>query len=618
MSGESLKIKTLLLMFGIALIYSCEYEPSGTYKKTVNQDVVPPEIQIIELNLNEDTIYLFADTIVRFQFFSEDQSIRKVVFNIDSGKSTELASNAGTFKIDYEKLYIGIHTLRIEIITSSGTGSIADHLGTEGFTASKTWILIALKTGVAKTLSSINDGLLKLSWDKYPAPDLKEYIIYRGIYRGEPMKEMARVTSNELIDTTYVGEGFYYIIMVNTNNGRIIPWSGLELKENLPSIGYYNLGNDKHAFYWSRPKFYNAVDTFILEISFDNKYFYKVKATLDYRDSLCYPDIVHFGDDVRVRLKLVPKKNNVLYSVNREWFETFHFWFRIGEIFSDDKVTSFKQVGKYEFLYHSDYDTLYKYSVSENRIVEKLSYKLGCYCGFCKIRYSPKGMYFINILQCTSNDLMIAQTNDMQNYLVTDRDSIINIGLPVSVSAVSDTGTALMQNNEGFYVYDFNNHSILGFHRIITNTFFRNLKMSPNGNYIYYTYDIDSTFLIEFKNSEFKIVHSQKNIGRYFEFNPLIPDQLVFWEGSVFYIKSCSDFSNIREFPLTDTYLLNIDYHNNEFLTFVSKHLYIRSLTDGSILKDIPIRATNFSDMYYLINRTLIRENGFINFIKDE
>jgi len=109
-----------------------------------------------------------------------------------------------------------------------------------------------------------------------------------------------------------------------------------------------------------------------------------------------------------------------------------------------------------------------------------------------------------------------------------------------------------------------------------------------------------------------------KDYLRFYEFNPFNPDEIYFWEGSRLEVRSCNDLSVISSIHLSDLYLLNIDYKNNEFLSYNSGHLLVRSLNDGSVKYDIPV---NFDPHYWyfaciLVNHTIVSAKGVMYFLQ--
>ncbi len=222
-------IKALFFLFLIAFLSnSCEFEPHKVYERTVIENVSAPEIQIIELNLEYDTIFLYGSKQIRFNFLSSDQDILAVRFTIDNAEKYLVKSNEGTFYLDYGMAVNGIHSLVLEVYTEAGSGSIAEHLGMEGFVFSKSWVLYIDENYYHNVQSTINDGFLKLYWNRYRGYDFREYIIRRTGWNFDI--EVGKTTSAFFIDNSYVGEQARYDVEVLTTGGTIIPWGFLELR----------------------------------------------------------------------------------------------------------------------------------------------------------------------------------------------------------------------------------------------------------------------------------------------------------------------------------------------------------------------------------------------------
>ena len=78
-------------------------------------------------------------------------------------KSITIRSLIGQFYVDYGNIKEGDHTLLLEIVTATGSGSIAEHLGAEGFLFSKSWVLFVDKSYYSRTTAFPFNGRLKLS-----------------------------------------------------------------------------------------------------------------------------------------------------------------------------------------------------------------------------------------------------------------------------------------------------------------------------------------------------------------------------------------------------------------------------------------------------------------------
>jgi hypothetical protein len=127
------------------LLYSCEYEPEKIHETSINMDVQPPQIQTIQMDLVGDVIYLTENRHVNYQFKSNNQPIEWIEFILDGRQMVTTYSNPGQFYLDYNELSGGAHSLRMNIYTATGDGSIADGIGGEAFIFTRTWTIIAVK-----------------------------------------------------------------------------------------------------------------------------------------------------------------------------------------------------------------------------------------------------------------------------------------------------------------------------------------------------------------------------------------------------------------------------------------------------------------------------------------
>ena len=610
----------LLTLLGI-LLYSCEYEPNGVYNRTVNQNVTPPHIQTVELNLTDDSVYLYADKEVNFKFISDNQAIRTVRLLIDGRENSRVNSESGTFIINCNQLSEGIHSMEIEVFTGSGTGSIAESLGAEGFISSKSWVLTIDKYYNLDINTTAKNGLLHITWSKYRASDFKEYIIYKhGNFSDD--QEIKRTTTTEFIDSTYVGERSWYRIKVNTQNNTIASDYNYFLEADLPKVYFSVEDSNRYTVKWTKSKFYNAVDTFLILQRPEGSYDFenRVKSTRNPSDTMYRVIKAGFGDILYFRLRLVPRRINYQYNTSDHYdYESGTFGI-LGFPFPNKSFpTNFFQVNKDEFVYINGCDSILRYSVSQKRVVEQLGYKpAGCsMCNFTSMQGSPSGNYLTVYVDCESN-VMLANSSNLKNNSIHKLQSITG-GFGPQVP-VSDIGTGVLRslNGKGFEMYDFNSSSILGHYE--NNNYAYNiapLKISSKGDY-FFVRD-DSIRLVQFSGSQFKNTWKAPltNNIKYFDFDPTNQDHVIFWDGTKLSVKLCSNLSTVYSFALTDSYLMNIDYYNKEILTYSSGHLYVRSFINGSLLKDIQvnINPSNWSDNCILINHTIVNRKGLLYFI---
>jgi len=620
MPGKKSGFLLLLLSLTVSFFYSCEFEPHKVYERTVIENVTAPEIQIVELNLNYDTIFLYTQKQIRFNFTSSNQEILAVRFTIDNDEKYLVNTNKGVFELDYRIITNGIHTMVLELYTASGSGSIAEHLGVEGYLFSNSWVLYVDQNYSYNVKSIIADGFLKLTWNRYRGYDFKEYAVYRQT--GWDSKILiSKSTVPYFTDQTYVGEATNYYVEVITHDGLVIPWGSLELVKDLPKLYFIVSEGNQYLVKWNKSKYYGAVETTTLSLSTNWGIDYTaIKVTSEPEDTSHFLTSLYFGDRIVLKLNTVPI-NKIFYNpVNYSLYESYLTDLTVGFHFGmkNRGVYNITQVSRDEFIFIAGCDSLTRYSVSQKRIVERFGYQpIGCsMCNFSSLKVSPSGKYLTTYVDC-DHDIMLVNSGNLANHTVRDLKSLTG-QMYIPEIPVSDAGLVIVNNsNGGFYLYNFNTATTIAFYNKDVFTL-QGLSISLNGDYIFLLHD--SLRLVRYYNSEFINIwsHSRFAEPEFYEFDGINPDRLVIWNDSNLSIKQCADFSTVYEFPLADGKILDIDYYNNRILTWSSGHLFVRSLTDGSLLNDVPYRLDPgfWYNSCYLIDRAIVSQLGVIYFLE--
>ena len=152
---------------------SCEYELKEKYFVDLQKPATVPAIYV-DLNLKTDTIFFYWANSINLNIDAGNLKINKVIFYPDN-KEVEGTNNSKTYSVVLHFFEAGIHKFKMTILTGSGTSSIADHLGAEGFLfGSREWTLVAksFDTGIKMSAQIINNGLM-LNWKKYDGNDFK-------------------------------------------------------------------------------------------------------------------------------------------------------------------------------------------------------------------------------------------------------------------------------------------------------------------------------------------------------------------------------------------------------------------------------------------------------------
>ena len=615
MNKNSFIIPLLLIL----LLYSCEYQPSEVYNRTVNQDVPAPQIQVVELNIDADTLYLYSSLEIKFRFQSSNQAITAVNFLIDGTSVGSVYSASGTFTLQTGQIAAGTHDLGIEVYTSSGTGSLAEELGMEGYVASQSWKLVILDFYYPEISKTIENGLLHLKWNNYKASNFKEYAIVKaGPFLNET--EIKRVKTSEFTDSSYVGEWAYYSVRVITKDDNLFSSNTFYLEPDLPVLTYSVEDSNRYTVRWSKSKFYNAIDTFTVYQgrAYDYSGTKKVKATRDPNDTIYQVSSACFGDELNFALRLVPKKTNAGFVPGSYSQYESATWGMLGFVFSyPNSFPYIFQVKNDEFVYYDCY-RVSRYSLSQRRNVETLTYEpTGCStCSFVLTQGSNSGKYLTSYVDC-NRDVLFTDGTALNKYSIHKLQNITN-GAHTFI-AVSDSGTAIIQNMDGgLNLYDLSASTPLAYYRKnYSGDYVQGLKISSTGEYFFVL--ADTLRMVHFKNNQFTDAWKQPypNNIKFYEFDPVNSNQVIFWNGSRLSVKLCSDLSVVNEYDLNDEGLLDIDYVNDEMLTCTKGHLLVRNFSNGTLVKDVPVNfdPLNWAEACYLINHTIVYGKGLLYFI---
>jgi len=614
----------ILLLFSVSfLLSSCEFETDRVYNREVNRNMQPPDVAVVDLDLDNDTIFLFYSKGFSFRFVSNNQPVESVRIVIDGTETQIITSGEGMFIIDHNGLSEGQHTLELNLITSSGTNSIADIIGAEGYIFSKSWVLYVVKDFNTRHEARVKDGCLNFSWKEYPAGDFREYVIYREKNYFEKI-EVGRTTSTEFTDCSYVGEGGKYFVEVLKKDGQFFDWGWgyTELNIELPELSFvYDRGN-MSTIIWTKSKYYNAIrKTYVGAMRRNDPKYTRIKETDNPDDTTCLmPAGYYFGETLNIKIHLEPE-NNVMYFP--DYYSRFDIELTnqtVGYNFLPPFATVFalRQTSADEFIYTEGCDSLVRFSVTSLTPLEKFTYEPS-YCSMCKFlnfQVSSSGKFLSAFIDC-NYDLLLAESESIG---INKRYNLRHISNPNAFSSVpvSDARTGIVtQRQSGFYIYDFNTSEVKRYYNkeLYGST---GLDISSGANYIFLK---DDKFrLVSYENSSFDPVwvYPGYDIPKFYCFHGTDPEKLIIWDGLVISVRNCSDFSLVLDFPLTDEMILSVDFYSNEMLTYSGGHLFVRNFTDGSLIDDVPV-VTDGSEWYKnckLINHAIIASKGFIYFVK--
>jgi hypothetical protein len=216
-------ISAIAILF---LLLSCDYEPDGEFF------IVRPQPDgtgmAVELTDTSDTLYVYGNVEIRFNAIVQNKTVRWVRAYLNNEEfGVHNVASGSVFLYTFNRPN-GCYSMRIEIITSSGTGSLADVKQKEELKVERTYVLCIDNSAPDPVeITSIRrvDGTLELAWERYPKSTFQKYTVFKYCYNQgyqqfehHWVKEITNRQTTLLRDSTFIGGKVKYFVMVTAAN----------------------------------------------------------------------------------------------------------------------------------------------------------------------------------------------------------------------------------------------------------------------------------------------------------------------------------------------------------------------------------------------------------------
>jgi hypothetical protein len=245
---------------------SCVFSSDEEYFK----DVAEPDPAAVSAHINSvgladynpgDTIDVFGSTAFDFSLKGTHGAVESATVFLD-GKHVS-STNGSIFTIGISQLKNGIFPLQLDMIMDSGTGSLADAVGSEKMKVTMKWIVrvdVSIPPQPVPTLDII-DGFLTLQWPAYSRPNFQSYIVKRILPSGA--SKSFEIENKQIVswrDSSYVGghtTPITYSLSIVTEPGTTtsIPISRIDPMDNSFS---FNPLDSTFTLKWKPTKFYGT------------------------------------------------------------------------------------------------------------------------------------------------------------------------------------------------------------------------------------------------------------------------------------------------------------------------------------------------------------------------
>lgn len=597
-----MKIKLfLILVVSVLVVLSCRYSPGGENMVEIEKPGDAPEV-LVDLNFASDTLYLNRPSTVRFSISGKNQVnwARMFIGGVHMGT---ISSATGGFDISQNFGFYqdGTYVLKIEFFTSTGTGSMADKLQSEGFIYSNSWVLV-IKNGsyLNSDITKLTDqnGKLKLEWNAYKGIDFKSYIVRKSHWINQTFDTVAVITDPTqtwAYDPSFVGEKAQYqiaTVLQDQYSGYIGKTSDYQGK--LPRIYSEYKENGTYRIYWNKSKYTENIHNYNLykeKSYFNDLELLKSAASSD--TSFLYQSN-SFGLDEKLVLNLVPKQIPN-YFKDYNWF--YDFCVRAGylgeQLYPMWLCRPDQYGGKF---YYTAKDSKYGYKLYVYDTQTHRPDSVQMQNEIHVLDVSPGSKWVVGHSQQTGRIFTINTESPHQVNYIESKD-IFGYTSGNMLVVVSDNGILVAENDLKTCLYDLNKRQLIW--SVDHTPYMNSIRISADGNYLLRGYTL------------FKITGSGIQEVKTFDVNPegfTYPDnQLIFKSLNKVEFVDCVSLETVKTMDITG-WLKNIDFKRGHLLAFDNDNLSIYDLKTGTFILKMKSDYSNW--MLSLVNGNLFSVNG--------
>jgi len=603
------KLSILFILFG----FGCQFEPQGIYEEEIQPVISAPDINV-NLNFENDTIYIPTNRAVNLSYSVNDDLVRFAKFSINNSQLSLIESKSGTFSINFNPIsYVPNHAyeLKVDIFKGSGSGSLADKMHMEGFLYTKSFVLYFqdMNELATQTIEVVpENGRLKIQWEKFKGLGFRNYHVFNTVF-----KKIAIISDQNqtwMYDDSYIGYNGEYYIVTETDYDSYRS-NSLSYNYGLPAAKATYAGNMNLQIKWGKNIFWNNISG------------YKIYEW--YRSFNIINDVGIIEN---------PADTSFLYSEGRFAVKTTYFIQplpKIGEITELDSWSlwnmasptndiiigdkmpvipfSFLNNPGGQFCYYSNAYHILKFDCLTETFTDSIPT-----IGLC-ISGSQNG----NLLLSKNGEQMeVINTNDMQVSDIVAIAELPDKTEPLQWTIGNDKTGVFVNQLADFYFYDFGNKTALAKFRIDGEFNFGDImKISPDAQYfcirhIKEIYPNYITELLKLENGSVTTLLKDPEIT-FFDFDPN-SDQFIYFKNEKLVSISLKDLSIIKENTLDNEFVCDIDWNNNEYLVINSdRDLFsIRDMESNATKKQVKTYefGTNQSDYssVFLSNKILFTQ----------
>jgi len=599
--------KTIYKLFLLTLIIlglsGCEYELTKEYFRDLSK---PSDTHSFDLNLKsaQDTILIYGKVNLSYDFNTDHLNVWEIKFSIGDKVIESTQNTSGYISLDAGDYSAGIYKLKATIYTHSGTTSMADNLGTEGYKVEKEWILEINNyyTPVISNpvISKTKEGFLKISWEKFNKPDL--FISYNLDLPSNGKAVITDINVTSIVDSMYIGFGYstmMYVLIKGEYNDRSSNYAFTGISYKFPSIQFEKVGLDSLRLYWNQSTYKTKYHVFV------NKFYphYLYNSTTDLlKNNLDTSVVIHqagFEDYSAFDLQIESYTTTAGRSPWKSTMNTvFYHW---GLYFVNLGGLNLSYNIKENTLYYTVYGYVYSCDIST-------------FQSFKSVWWSPTTT---GNNACPTNSTKVAVLSPTDLYIYNNKNLDTNISMHLqrdpNYMSMSDNELVVMTSrNYGLEYISVAEKKIIATQPLMSYTSANQWSVTSSSNDAKYTCVVSTTGIniFEFNNPVVSKSYTASDVYRscLFDKNSTYTLYLTKENSDILEIRNAADFSLINSIKMnsSNVFLCNVDPLTGFLLTADLSNAYIISLKTGETIYSI--RCT--SSKPRLFGGKLISGNG--------
>ncbi len=594
--------KIIYILF-VLFLGACEFQPSDIPESFVEKPSDNAPLLEIELEPATDTLYLFESVKIKYRFKAAAAKLHWVEFYFDGELVSQKQQDLS--KLLEMDLYIenygeGNHRFEIKVFVSSGSGSIADRVGAEGYLYQLVWPVVidrTSRTDVKITGVEAKPGGTLVKWEKFKFASFEEYRL-RKVSFFDAKEELIKINDQDktdYFDGNYLeGENVYYSINVNGgwNNGVYFT----QELEPLQATGFQNYSGE---ISWQPSQNPDRLDYYRLYEGSNSE---RNEKRISYEDGARFSvDKLPFGSNKQFNIQYVPKT----YNSNHSFSMLAATSVVVG---SGEKIPSFevtKPVAGTSKSLYSNGNKIVLFDHQSRSALDSLDF------GLAELRAYRLSMDGKIVYTLVDNELTMWEIDGFKNLGAVDITQIDqSLSGIYAISVSSDFRILFTASNWNLVLYDFQDKKVI----LKTEENLGLGYISPNGNFVLTSRSGNMTGTImkyyRIKGSELEFVGDPGPVPyavlTNFYFSSTEINQVIVRIGDQLEICDATSFQRIKTVQISNSFIVLYDSGTNNLIYEKENG----SESGESYLIQLP--GENIKDTVYLNSSNVVLHGNYL------